>query len=227
MGHVPPCYHSQLIIMLFRKRHVLQSINHICSSSCSNLKGTSLRAIIHNFISCVFTKGTSLRAIIQLIIMNVFHEGARPPCYQSHLFKCCVLRKARPPCYHSHHLMCVSRKGTSLRASSQLSSSRRNLKGTSSVLYHTHHKFVFHERHVPPCYHSHHHQCVIQGARPSVLIIASVHKFVLHEGRPSVLSCICISAFRRKGVPPCYHNSSSLVFHERGTSLRAINHISS
>jgi hypothetical protein len=102
--------------------------------------------------------------------------------------------------------------------------------GASSVLsFTTHHHVCFtstssvHQshliiicvsrRHVPPCY-----QCI------SSCCVTQRH--VLRAINPLI---IMFAMFHEKHVPPCYQSQLiiNLCFHERGTSLRAINHNSS
>jgi hypothetical protein len=76
-GHVPPCYQSQLIIMLcFHEKGTSLRINHNSSSCCVFTKGTSSSNINHNSSSyVVFHKAGILQSIAQLIISCVL------PCH--------------------------------------------------------------------------------------------------------------------------------------------------
>jgi hypothetical protein len=75
-GHVPPCYHSHLFIML---RYT---------------KGTSLRAIIR-ISSCCVTRNV-LRAIIRICSSCCVTRGNVPPCYHSHLIIMLRYTRERP-----------------------------------------------------------------------------------------------------------------------------------
>jgi hypothetical protein len=84
-GHVPPCYQSQLIIMLWlhEARPSVLSIttHHHC---CFHERGTSsvLSITTHHHVR--------------------FHERHVPPCYQSQLITV-FSTKARPSRHHSHN----------------------------------------------------------------------------------------------------------------------------
>jgi hypothetical protein len=100
--HVPPCYQSQLIIMLFHER------------------GTSLRAITTHH-HC-FHEGTSSVLSINLS-RCVFSRESVPPCYQSQLIIMLCFQHV-PPCYQSQLIIMLwFHEGTSLRAINHNSSS--------------------------------------------------------------------------------------------------------
>jgi hypothetical protein len=85
-GHVPPCYQSQLIIMLcFHERGHVASFTHNCSSSC-----------------CVSERGRPSVLSITTHHHVVFSRRLRPPCYQSQLIiMLCFHERHVPPCYQS------------------------------------------------------------------------------------------------------------------------------
>jgi hypothetical protein len=235
-GHVPPCYQSQLIIMLcFHERHVppcYQSQLIIMLFT----KGTSLRAINHNSSSCcVFTRARP--SVHQSQSSScVSRKGHVPPCYQSQLIMLCS-RKARPSVLSitTHHVVfrkvpvMLCTKGTSLRA---ITTHHHVVfsRGTSSVLsITTHHHVVFSRKARPPCYHNSSSCCVFTKGTSSVLSITTHHHVVF--SRRHVLRAInhnSSSCVHERHVPPCYQSQLiiMLCFHERHV-LRAINHNSS
>jgi hypothetical protein len=224
----PPCYQSQLIIMLcFHERHVLRAI--ITTHHHVVFADTSLRALSqhhHLFTRCI-SHNSSLMVSQGITSMS---KGARPPCISHNLIIVCFTR-GRPSSINHNSSCCVSRRHV-LRAINHNSSSCCVFtKGTSSVLsITTHHHVVFSRKgHVPPCYQS---QLIIMlcfhEARPSVLSITTHHHCVFTKGT---------------SLRAINHNSSSCVFTEarpsvlsitthhmlvhEGTPLRAINHNSS
>jgi hypothetical protein len=194
-GHVPPCYQSQLIIMLCFHERSLRAINHN-SSSC-----------------CVFERGSPPQSQ-----QFSFHEKASSVLSITTHHHC------------ERHVLCAINHNSLLFSRGTSSSINHNsscvLKGArpSVLSITTHHQC--HERHVPPCYQSQHIMLFSRKARPSVLSITTHHHVVFSRKAPCYQSQLIIMLLSQ-ARPPCYQSSSSLCFHERGTSLRAINHNSS
>jgi hypothetical protein len=143
------------------------------------------------------------------------------------------------PCPH-HSPLCFHERGTSLRAIIHNSINVRN-QSLNQLCFTKRHvppcyqsqliMLCFHERHVPPCYQSQliimlwFHERHVPPCYQSQLIIV-----VFTRSTSSVLSITTHHHVVHKGhVPPCYQSQLiiMLCFHERGTSLRAINHNSS
>jgi hypothetical protein len=228
--------------VLPRRASLLRAIIHLFIICVT--RGASLRAIIRICSSVALLHEGARPSVLSFASVHKFalHEGHVPPCYHSHLFiklcyegrpsvlsficsNLCYTRHV-PPCYHSHLFI---KFVFYTKASSVLSFASVHQfvfsERTSSVLSFASHQVVFHERDVPPCYHSHLF-VVLRRARPSVLSFASVHQVALHEGtslRAIIRICSSFACYTRassvlsftsvhklcytKGhVPPCYHS---------------------
>jgi hypothetical protein len=146
---VPPCYQSQLIIMLcFHEGassvlsiliivvfsgHVLRAINRSHHRVVFSRRRASLvLSITTHIMLWLSRKGTSSVLSISHIVFFFFTRGHVPPCYQSQLIISCVFTKGGIPQCHQSSSRCVFTKGR-----------------PSVLSITTHHHVVFSQGHVP------------------------------------------------------------------------------
>jgi hypothetical protein len=165
-GHVPPCYQSQLIIMLcFHERHVPPKV-----SITTVFIHQARPSVLHNHHVVFSRKGHVLRASITTHHHVVLTKGTSLRAINHNSSSCCVL------------------KGTSLRAINHNSSSCATKGARPSVLSITTHHHVVLRKARPPCYQS---QLIIMlGLRKGHVLRAINHNSssCATKGTSSVLS---------------------------------------
>jgi hypothetical protein len=152
-GHVPPCYQSQLIIIVvFHEEGTSLCYSQLIIICVYEGARPSPFVQSHILICCNVTRrGITVLLRINHISSPLCYEGHVPPCYQSQLIIMLVFTKGTSlPCY----LICSSFSREARPSVLSITTHHQlwfHIECTSSI-NHTHHHVVL-QKHVPPYHH--------------------------------------------------------------------------